>query len=68
MPTRRSTGPNHSFTTPILTEKKKCCLVPIGRLLTRERAVKEVDELEFRDDAKQLLMRDNALRVFKLPG
>ena len=33
-----------------------------------ERAVKEVDELEFRDDAKQLLMRDNALRVFKLPG
>ncbi len=33
-----------------------------------ERAVKEVDELEFRDDAKQLLMRDNALRVFRLPG
>jgi hypothetical protein len=33
-----------------------------------ERAVKEVDELKFRDDAKQLLMRDNALRVFKLPG
>jgi predicted TIM-barrel fold metal-dependent hydrolase len=33
-----------------------------------ERAVKEIDELGFRDDAKQLLMRDNALRVFKLPG
>lgn len=32
-----------------------------------ERAVKEIDELGFRDDAKQLLMRDNALRVFKLP-
>ncbi|MEC7804658.1 MAG: amidohydrolase family protein [Pseudomonadota bacterium] len=33
-----------------------------------ERAVKEIDELGFRDDAKQLLMRDNAMRVFKLPG
>ena len=33
-----------------------------------ERAVREVDELGFRDEAKQLLMRDNALRVFKLPG
>jgi predicted TIM-barrel fold metal-dependent hydrolase len=31
-----------------------------------ERAVNEVDELGFRDDAKQMLMRDNALRVFKL--
>lgn len=33
-----------------------------------ERAVREVDELGLRDDAKRLLMRDNALRVFKLPG
>jgi predicted TIM-barrel fold metal-dependent hydrolase len=33
-----------------------------------ERAVREVDELGFRDEAKQLLMRDNALRVFKLPA
>ena len=33
-----------------------------------ERAVREVDELGLRDEAKQLLMRDNALRVFKLPG
>jgi hypothetical protein len=33
-----------------------------------ERAVKEVDELGFRDDAKQLLMRDNAMRIFNLPG
>ena len=32
-----------------------------------ERAVKEVDELGFRDDAKQMLMRDNAMRVFNLP-
>jgi predicted TIM-barrel fold metal-dependent hydrolase len=31
-----------------------------------ERAVAEVADLGFRDDAKQLLMRDNALRVFKL--
>ena len=29
-----------------------------------ERAVREIDELGFRDDAKQMLMRDNALRVF----
>jgi predicted TIM-barrel fold metal-dependent hydrolase len=31
-----------------------------------ERAVAEVDALGFRDEAKQMLMRDNALRVFKL--
>ncbi len=31
-----------------------------------ERAVREVDELGFRDESRQLLMRDNALRVFKL--
>lgn len=31
-----------------------------------ERAVREIDELGFRDEAKQLLMRDNALRVFGL--
>ena len=31
-----------------------------------ERAVAEIDELGFRDEAKQMLMRDNALRVFKL--
>lgn len=33
-----------------------------------ERAVREVDELGLRPESKQLLMRDNALRVFKLPG
>ena len=33
-----------------------------------ERAVREIDELGLRDDARQLLMRDNALRVFNLPG
>jgi len=33
-----------------------------------ERAVKEVDELGFRDEAKQMLMRDNAMRVFNLPA
>jgi predicted TIM-barrel fold metal-dependent hydrolase len=32
-----------------------------------ERMVREIDELGFPDDAKQLMMRDNALRVFKLP-
>jgi predicted TIM-barrel fold metal-dependent hydrolase len=31
-----------------------------------ERAVQEIDELGFRDEAKQMLMRDNAMRVFKL--
>lgn len=31
-----------------------------------ERAVREVDELGLRDESKRLLMRDNALRVFKL--
>ena len=33
-----------------------------------ERAVREVEELGLREESKQLLMRDNALRVFKLPG
>ena len=33
-----------------------------------ERAVQEIDDLGFRDDAKKMLMRDNALRVFKLPA
>jgi len=33
-----------------------------------ERAVAEVEELGLRDESKQMLMRDNALRVFKLPG
>ncbi len=33
-----------------------------------ERAVREVDELGLRPEAQQMLMRDNALRVFNLPG
>ena len=33
-----------------------------------ERAVREVEELGLREESKRLLMRDNALRVFKLPG
>ncbi|MBN8281326.1 MAG: amidohydrolase [Gammaproteobacteria bacterium] len=33
-----------------------------------ERAVREIDELGFRPESKRLLMRDNALRVFRLPG
>jgi len=33
-----------------------------------ERAVREVEDLGFSAEARQMLMRDNALRVFKLPG
>ncbi len=33
-----------------------------------ERAVAEVEELGLREESKQMLMRDNALRVFNLPG
>jgi uncharacterized protein len=33
-----------------------------------ERAVAEVEDLGMNPEAKQMLMRDNALRVFKLPG
>lgn len=33
-----------------------------------ERAVKEVTELGLRDDAHRMLMRENALRVFRLPN
>ncbi len=33
-----------------------------------ERAVREVDELDLREEPKRLMMRDNAIRVFKLPS
>jgi predicted TIM-barrel fold metal-dependent hydrolase len=33
-----------------------------------ERAVREIEDLGFSAEARQMLMRDNALRVFKLPG
>lgn len=33
-----------------------------------ERAVREIDELDLRAESRQMLMRENALRVFKLPG
>ncbi len=33
-----------------------------------ERAVREVDELDLKPESKQRLMRDNALRLFKLPA
>ena len=33
-----------------------------------ERAVREVDELGLREESRRMLMRDNALRVFKLAG
>jgi len=33
-----------------------------------ERAVREVKELGLRPDSERALMRDNALRIFKLPG
>jgi predicted TIM-barrel fold metal-dependent hydrolase len=33
-----------------------------------ERAVREVDGLDLREESKRMLMRENALRVFKLPG
>jgi hypothetical protein len=33
-----------------------------------ERAVREVKELGLRPESERALMRDNALRVFKLPG
>jgi hypothetical protein len=32
-----------------------------------ERAVREIDELDIREDARPLLMRENALKVFRLP-
>jgi predicted TIM-barrel fold metal-dependent hydrolase len=32
-----------------------------------ERAVAEIAELKLRPDAQQMLMRENALRVFRLP-
>ncbi|MCZ2153289.1 MAG: amidohydrolase family protein [Bryobacterales bacterium] len=33
-----------------------------------ERAVREIDELGLRPESKQLLMRENAIRVFRLPA
>ena len=37
-------------------------------VISPERAVAEIEELGFRDESKQLLMRDNALRIFNLPS
>ncbi len=33
-----------------------------------ERAIKEIDDLGFRDESKQKMLRGNALRIFNLPG
>ena len=33
-----------------------------------ERAVREVDDLDLKEEPKRLMMRDNAIRVFKLPS
>jgi predicted TIM-barrel fold metal-dependent hydrolase len=33
-----------------------------------ERAMREIDELNFRPEAKRNMLRENALRVFRLPG
>ena len=35
-------------------------------VISPERAIKEIDELKLKEEAKQALLRDNALRVFKL--
>lgn len=35
-------------------------------LLTHERSLREIEGLGLRDDAKQKLLRDNAMRIFKL--
>jgi predicted TIM-barrel fold metal-dependent hydrolase len=37
-------------------------------VITPERAVKEAAELDMKVESRRLLMRDNALRVFRLPG
>ena len=37
-------------------------------VVSPERAVDEIDEFDLTAESKTLLMRDNALRVFKLPG
>lgn len=33
-----------------------------------ERAMREIDELDFRPESKRNMLRENALRVFRLPG
>jgi predicted TIM-barrel fold metal-dependent hydrolase len=33
-----------------------------------ERAMREIDDLNFRPEAKRNMLRENALRVFRLPG
>jgi predicted TIM-barrel fold metal-dependent hydrolase len=37
-------------------------------VISPERAVAEIEALGFRDESKQLMMRDNALRIFNLPS
>ena len=36
-------------------------------MIDPERAIKEIDALELRPESKQKLLRDTALRLFRLP-
>ena len=67
-PTRRSTGQGHSSTTRIARAGRKCLFGTDWPVISPERAIREVDELELPAPAKRKLLRDNALKLFRLPG
>jgi predicted TIM-barrel fold metal-dependent hydrolase len=48
--------------------REKCLFGTDWPVISPERAVREVDELGLRTDAKRKLLRDNALKLFRLPG
>ncbi len=68
MPMHRSTGRSQFVHYANSYGQAKVMFGTDWPVIDPERAVREIDELGFRDEAKQMLMRDNALRVFKLPG
>ena len=68
MPTRRSTGRRPFVHYANTFGREKVLFGTDWPVIDPERAVREIDDLNLRPEAKQLMMRDNALRVFKLPA
>ena len=46
----------------------KCLFGTDWPVIDPERAMREVEELELREDAKKKFLRDNAIRLFRLPN
>ena len=66
MPTHQNTGQNRFVHYANSYGKNKVMFGTDWPVIDPIRAVKEVEDLGFREEAKKLIMRDNALKVFNL--